>query len=91
MELDQESANVWHLFVIRNDNRDQLQKYLLENNVQTMIHYPIAPHKQIAYQEFASFSLPITEKIHHQVLSLPLYPGLTDDEVLKITNLINNY
>jgi dTDP-4-amino-4,6-dideoxygalactose transaminase len=91
LESDQESANVWHLFVIRNDNRDQLQKYLLENNVQTMIHYPIAPHKQIAYQEFANFSLPITEKIHHQVLSLPLYPGLTDDEVFKITNLINNY
>ena len=81
----------WHLFVVRCQNRDELQKYLLENGVQTMIHYPIALHKQRAYQELSNLSLPITEKIHQQVLSLPLYPNMKKSDILKIIDLINNF
>jgi dTDP-4-amino-4,6-dideoxygalactose transaminase len=87
----QTKSSVWHLFVIRTKNRDQLQKYLSENGVQTVIHYPIAPHKQKAYQELSSLVLPITETIHNEILSLPLYPGLETEEILKIVTLINKY
>ena len=82
---------VWHLFVIRCDKRDDLQKYLLEKGVQTVIHYPIPPHKQGAYREFNHLHLPITEKIHQEVLSLPIYPGITAEDMAKIVNIINNY
>ncbi|MFT6077443.1 MAG: dTDP-4-amino-4,6-dideoxygalactose transaminase [Rickettsiales bacterium] len=88
--LDEKSC-VWHLFVIRCRNRDDLQKYLLENGVQTSIHYPISPHKQESYPELNNLSLPITEKIHDEVLSLPIYPTLEMKEVLKIISLINQY
>ena len=86
-----EKSCVWHLFVIRCKNRDDLQKYLLENGAQTVIHYPIAPHKQSAYKEWGDLSFPITEKIHNEVLSLPIYPCLEKDGVLKIINAINKY
>jgi len=82
---------VWHLFVVRCKSRDDLQKYLLENGVQTVIHYPIAPHKQKAYQELENLDLPITTKIHEEVLSLPIYPSLEMVDVLKIVELINLY
>ncbi len=82
--------HVWHLFVIRHKLRDQLQSYLSENGVQTLIHYPIPPHKQIAYRSFNSLKLPITEQIHNEVLSLPISPIMYDDEVVKVVELINN-
>lgn len=82
---------VWHLFVIRCKKRDELQKYLQENGVQTVIHYPIAPHKQKAYQEFNHLHLPITEQIHEEVLSLPISPYIIKRDVDKIVYLINNY
>jgi len=82
---------VWHLFVIRCKSRDDLQRYFLENGVQTMIHYPIAPHKQKSYAELSNLSLPITDKIHNEVLSLPIYPGMNEGEVFKVVKLINNY
>lgn len=82
---------VWHLFVIRTKNRYQLQNYLLENGVQTIIHYPIAPHKQDAYKELSHLFLPITEQIHNEVLSLPIYPQLKEEDVMRIVGLINEY
>ena len=82
---------VWHLFVIRCDKRDDLQKYLLEKGVQTVIHYPIPPHKQKAYKEFNNLNLPITEKIHQEVLSLPIYPGISNESISIISNIINSY
>ena len=88
---DQTKSCVWHLFVIRTENRDRLQKYLLENGVQTVIHYPIAPHKQKAYQELSGLSLPITEKIHNEVLSLPMSPSMTKEEVDIVAKVINKY
>ena len=88
---DQIKSCVWHLFVIRTENRDRLQKYLLENGVQTVIHYPIAPHKQKAYMELSHLNLPITEKIHNEVLSLPISPVMTEDDARFIVEAINNY
>ncbi len=74
MNVNAESyeQHVWHLFVIRTNQRDALQKYLLDHGVQTLIHYPIPPHKQQAYKEWNNLSYPISEQIHQQVLSCQL-------------------
>lgn len=83
--------HVWHLFVIRTKFRDKLQKYLNENNVQTIIHYPIPPHKQECYKDFNNLSLPITEQIHNEVLSLPISPVMTQDEIKQVVEVINDW
>lgn len=83
--------HVFHLFVIRTENRTRLQKHLLENGIQTMIHYPIPPHKQKALAHMNSLSLPITEKIHEEVLSLPISPVMTDEEVSSVISILNEY
>lgn len=85
------NEHVWHLFVIRTEERDELQKYLLENGVQTLIHYPIPPHKQKAYKYYNHLSFPITEKIHNEVLSLPISPVMSDDDQQIVIRLINKY
>lgn len=90
-EIKFQNAHVWHLFVIKTSDRNTLQKYLENNEVQTVIHYPIPPHKQLAYKELSDLSLPITEKIHSEVLSLPLSSVLTDDEVDTVIRLLNSY
>lgn len=89
--ITQSFNHVWHLFVIRTKERSLLQKYLIENGIQTLIHYPIPPHKQIAYKELKNLSLPISEKIHAGVLSLPISPVMTDEEVEFIVKIINQY
>lgn len=81
--------NVWHLFVIRSSKRDQLGSLLTEHGIQTLIHYPVPPHKQKAYQNWEPLSLPITEKIHNQVLSLPISPIMTSDDTEYIIKMIN--
>lgn len=86
-----ESSHVWHVFVVRTDNRAELQEYLAKNNIQTLIHYPKAPHKQEAYKEWSDLSLPITEEIHRTVLSLPISPVMCDQEVEYIVDIINKY
>lgn len=83
--------HVWHIFVVRCDNRDALQAHLMKCDVQTMIHYPIAPHKQEAYSELASLSLPISEKIHKEVLSLPISPVMSDEEIKQVVKAVNSY
>ncbi len=82
--------HVWHLFVIRTNHREALQKYLLDHGVQTLIHYPFPPHKQQAYKEWNNLSYPLTEKIHQQVLSLPMSSTLSFDEAKKIIDLCNS-
>lgn len=84
-------SHVWHHFVIRTKNRDKLQKYLLNNGIQTLIHYPIPPHKQKAYKEWNNISLPITEKIHDEVLSLPLSSVQHIDDTKKIIDYLNKW
>ena len=88
---DDPESHVWHVFVIRTNYRDKLQEYLMENGVHTMIHYPIPIHKQEAYREFADLRLPKTEKIHSEVLSLPISPVIKDDDIHKISELINKW
>ncbi len=86
-----EKEHVWHVFVIRCENRDALQEYLKENGIQTIIHYPIPPHQQEAYKELSGLSFPITEKMHKEVLSLPISSVLTEEEVNKIIKIVNEY
>lgn len=88
---DKTENHVFHLFVILTKNRDHFMEFMLQNNIQTMIHYPVAPHKQLALSQFSGLSLPITEQIHEQCVSLPMSPVLTDNEVSKIIEAINQY
>jgi dTDP-4-amino-4,6-dideoxygalactose transaminase len=84
-------SHVFHLFIIRTQNRNDLQKYLAENNIETMIHYPIPPHQQKAFLEWNHLSFPITEKIDNEVLSLPISPVMTMDEVSFVISILNKY
>jgi len=79
-----EGEHVWHLFTVRSRRREALRKALEEAGIETLIHYPVPPHQQGAYSEWNSKRFPLTEEIHRQVLSLPLYPQLTDSEVDEI-------
>jgi len=90
-ELSTLNSHVWHLFVIRHPNRDKLQKYLTENGVQTLIHYPLPPHQQNAYKNWDGLNCPITDKIHKEVLSLPMSPVLNNYEIERVVELINNF
>lgn len=86
-----QEAHVWHLFVIRTPGRDHLQQYLSKNEIQTVIHYPIPPHKQQAYQEWNGLSYPLCEQIHAEVLSLPISSVMPADQVSKVIEVMNNY
>jgi dTDP-4-amino-4,6-dideoxygalactose transaminase len=86
-----EDNHVWHVFVIRTNNRKELQKYLAENNIQTLIHYPIPPHKQGAYSEWKDESYPISETIHEQVLSLPVSGVQSLEDTKMIVEVINDF
>lgn len=85
------AEHVWHLFVIKTQHRDALIRHLADAGIATLVHYPIPPHKQIAYKEFNHLSLPITEKIHEQVLSLPISPVMTNDEVESVIEAVNRF
>ena len=80
---------VWHIFPIFCEHRDQLQQYLAKNGVETQIHYPIPPHKQRCYKEWSHLSLPITEQIHAQELSIPCHQAMTPADATVIVNLLN--
>ena len=84
-------SNVFHIFPVRSSSRDELQKYLEGNGVQTIIHYPVPPHKQECYREWNNLSFPITEKIHREELSLPISQVINDDEVMQVINLLNAF
>ena len=88
---DFSNNHVFHLFVIRTENREQLQQYLLENGIQTVIHYPIPPHQQEAFKAWNHLSFPISEEIHKEVLSLPISPVMTMDEVDFVISILNQY
>lgn len=84
-------SHVWHLFVIRTEHRENLQNFLTENDVQTLIHYPIPPHKQKAYAHLDNLQLPISEAIHQQVLSLPMGPMLALEQAEQIAQICNQF
>jgi dTDP-4-amino-4,6-dideoxygalactose transaminase len=85
------TGHVWHLFVIRTPNRDRLKEYLDKRGIQTLIHYPIPPHKQIAYKELNKIGKPITERIHKQVLSLPISSVMNKSDIEFIVKTINKF
>jgi dTDP-4-amino-4,6-dideoxygalactose transaminase len=88
---DLSNNHVFHLFVIRTNNREQFQNYLSENKIETMIHYPIPPHKQKAFATWNFLSFPITEQIHNEVLSLPISPIMINEEVDFVIEILNRY
>lgn len=84
-------SHVFHLYVIRTTKRDELMQYLADNLVQVLIHYPVPPHKQKAYKEWNDLHFPITEKIHNEVLSLPISQVITDEEVKTVVDIVNSF
>ncbi len=86
-----EDQHVWHLFVIRCANRENLQCYLDKNGIQTLVHYPIPPHQQRAYATWNQHSYPLSEQIHKEVLSLPISPAMRDIDVQCVINVLNEY
>ncbi|SOY82779.1 dTDP-3-amino-3, 6-dideoxy-alpha-D-galactopyranose transaminase [Cupriavidus taiwanensis] len=83
------AQHVWHLFVVRCEARDELLAHLTEGGVQTLVHYPIPPHRQKAYSAYAGQSHPITERMHAEVLSLPISPVMADEEVEEVVRQVN--
>lgn len=84
-------SHVWHVFVIRCERRDELQQYLARHAIQTIIHYPVPAHQQQAYKDWESKNYPLTEAIHQQVLSLPMSPVMTLQEIETVIAAINNF
>lgn len=90
--LGKQKEHVWHLYTVRVQNREHFMKYLTENKVGSLIHYPIAPHHQKAYQQvIEEKNFPISEKIHQQVVSLPLDPTMTPTEIATVIEVVNKY
>ena len=83
--------HVWHLFVVRLQDRKRFEEHLSLMGVQTLIHYPIPPHKQPAFKEWNNMSFPISENIHKEVISLPLHPFMTENEINSVIAAVNSY
>lgn len=90
-KIDDWDAHVFHIFPVRCAERDRLQEYLTERGIQTIIHYPIPPHKQECYKEWNGMVFPITERIHAEELSLPMSPVMTQEEMKEVVEAINNF
>lgn len=86
-----DSQNVYHIFPVLCTERDRLQQHLREQGVETLIHYPIPPHRQQCYSDWSTLQLPVTERIHNQELSLPMSPAMTDEEAQKVVEAINSF
>ncbi|MBJ9950986.1 DegT/DnrJ/EryC1/StrS family aminotransferase [Acinetobacter bereziniae] len=91
VNAEEYQQHVWHLFVVRTEHREALQKYLADKGVQTLIHYPIPPHKQQAYKEWNDLIYPISEQIHAEVISLPIGPTLNLEDAEKVIQLCNDF
>lgn len=89
--VEDRDANVFHIFPVRCTQRDQLQKYLSDNGVQTIIHYPIPPHLQECYREWNNLSFPVTEQIHREELSLPISPVMKDEDAEYVVEILNRF
>jgi dTDP-4-amino-4,6-dideoxygalactose transaminase len=86
-----DSKCVWHVFPIHCEERDKLKEYLYNKGIETAIHYPIPPHKQLAYKEYNTYSFPITEWIYNTELSLPCNSNLSLEEINYIIEILNNW
>jgi dTDP-4-amino-4,6-dideoxygalactose transaminase len=85
------ASPVWHLYVVRTNFRDELQKYLSENGIETMIHYPTPPHQQLCYSKITEFDLPIAQSLSKELLSLPIYPSMNETDVHKVIESVNGF
>ena len=83
--------NVWHIYPIRTQERDRLREYLSASGIETMVHYPIPPHRQKAYSEWNDRTYPISERIHREILSLPMSPVMREEEVQRVIEALNGY
>lgn len=90
-QIDDWKQHVFHIFPVFSPCRDRLQAFLTEEGIQTQIHYPIPPHKQEALAEYGSLSLPVTERIHREELSLPMSPMMTAEEVERVIGVLNRF
>jgi len=90
-QVENKESTSWHLFVIKSSNRDRLKEYLSKNNIETLIHYPIAIHKQKAYKEFSNQILPVSDSLGGQILSLPISPVITISDATHVVKTINNF
>lgn len=90
-KVEKNNEHVWHLFVIRTNDRNELQKYLKDNDINTNIHYPISINKQLAYKEINDQHYPISESYANTVLSLPMYYGMSDKQIDRVIEIINKY
>lgn len=91
LPIPHDESHVWHVFVVRCEQREALQQYLADQGIQTLIHYPIPPHQQQAYKEWNGKSLPVSELIHQQVLSLPMGPAITKEQVALVIKACNSF
>lgn len=91
LDIENHLGHVWHLYVVRTQQREALQRHLTEQGIQTLIHYPIPPHQQQAYQEWNEQSYPLSEVMHQQVLSLPISPVMTDEQVQAVIAAVNSF
>lgn len=90
-KINLEESHVWHLFVVNSKKRNDLQNFLMAEDIQTLIHYPVPPHKQQAYRIYENLSLPVTENLHLNVLSLPISPVMQEHEVDKVIKVVNMF
>lgn len=90
-EITSKENHVWHLYVIRTSEREALKNHLSKAGISCLIHYPIPPHKQLAYQEFENMELPLTESLHEQVLSIPIDPTMSGASLKYIVEVINRF
>ncbi|MGI2091620.1 DegT/DnrJ/EryC1/StrS family aminotransferase [Shewanella oncorhynchi] len=91
LTINHYKAHVWHLFVVRCEQREALQQHLATKGIQTLIHYPIPPHKQQAYTNYSEMQLPLTELIHQQVISIPLDPTMSDEAIKQVITALNGF
>jgi dTDP-4-amino-4,6-dideoxygalactose transaminase len=87
----EESGHVWHIFPVMVVSRAHFRQYLMDNGIETLIHYPVPPYKQKAYAEYNHLSFPVTETIHENEVSIPLYPYMKPEEVNYVIGILNNY
>lgn len=90
-QTDNTGSHVFHLYVIRSSQREKLQHYLLNSGIHTQIHYPLSIHKQEAYSRLRNIVIPVAEWLQNEVLSLPLYPSLTNEEIHRIVEVLNQF
>ncbi|RYY48741.1 MAG: DegT/DnrJ/EryC1/StrS family aminotransferase [Chitinophagaceae bacterium] len=84
-------SHIWHVFVLRTSNRTAFEKHLADAGIQTVIHYPVPPHKQPAYGELKGMSFPVSEKIHDEIISIPISPVISEEQYKQVVNAINSY